>query len=70
MLEAYYSKDVKKYNDVLEQFIAKYNLLSKEEQGIYSPSLYNAYYNLSCTYSLLNDKENGLKYFKKAVDAG
>jgi len=70
MMAAYYSKDVKKYNDVLEQFIGRYNLLSKEEQGIYSPYVYNAYYNLSCTHSLLNDKENGIKYFKKAVDAG
>lgn len=70
MMDAYYAKDINKYNVVLEQFMGKYNLLSKEEQGIYSPSLYNAYYNLSCTYSLLKDKENGLKYFKKAVDAG
>lgn len=70
MMDAYYSKDVKKYHATLEQFMIRYNALSKEEQAIYSPSLYNAYYNLACTYSLLNDKENGLKYFKKAVDAG
>lgn len=67
---AYEARDVARYNKLLAEFSTAYNRLDADTQKVYSNYLINAYYNFSCTYSLLNDKKNALLYLEKSIQAG
>jgi hypothetical protein len=69
-IAAYEQRNIKAYNKLLNEFLANYKKLSPTEQKNYSGYLNGAYYNLCCTYSLLNDKAMAVQYLTKAVDAG
>lgn len=69
-VSAYEQRDIKTYNKLLTEFLSQYNNLSAADKKNYSVFLNNAYYNLCCTYSLLNNKPMAISYFKKAVEAG
>jgi Transglutaminase-like superfamily len=69
-VKAYEKKDSDGYQKLLDEFYAKYNALGKAAQKQFSNYLQNAFYNFSCTYSLLNNKPKALEYLKKAIDAG
>ncbi|WP_276500752.1 TPR end-of-group domain-containing protein [Terrimonas pollutisoli] len=67
---AYEKQDVGHYNSLLEEFLKRYGDLTKEGQKQYASYYINAYYNLSCTYSLLKNKQMALTCLDKAVKAG
>jgi hypothetical protein len=67
---AYEQKDIKTYNKLLTEFLSKYDKLSAADKKNFSGYLNGAYYNLCCTYSLLDNKQMALTYLKKSIDAG
>ncbi|MBX7206104.1 MAG: transglutaminase-like domain-containing protein [Bacteroidia bacterium] len=67
---AYEQKDTKTYNKLLTEFLSQYDKLSADGKMNFSGYLSGAYYNLCCTYSLLDNKEMALTYLKKSIDAG
>ncbi|MEI6766973.1 MAG: transglutaminase-like domain-containing protein [Bacteroidota bacterium] len=69
-VSAYEHKDIKTYNKLLTEFLSQYNRLPDTTKKEFSEYLNGAYYNLCCTYSLLNNKEMAIIYFKKSIDAG
>ena len=69
-VQAYEQKDTVSYHKLLAEFLVEYNKLTVNEQKNYSNYLNGAYYNLCCTYSLLNKKQVALTYLNKAIDAG
>jgi hypothetical protein len=69
-IAAYKKQDVDQYNSLLKEFLNRYNSLTKEEQKQYAPYYISAYYNLTCTYSLLNNKKMALAYLDKTIKAG
>ncbi len=70
MNEAYEKRDPKAYGKLLDEFKAKYDKLSPQDQKNYKPYLIDGYYNYSCTYSLLNNKTLAIEYLDKAIKAG
>ena len=66
----YRKRNVKDYQKQLSRFLTRYNKLPDSTQKYYSGNLVSGYYNLSCTYSILNDKQPALEYLKKAIQAG
>jgi hypothetical protein len=69
-MNAYDQRDVKAYDKLLKEFLSKYNKLIEADKKTYSSYLINAYYNLCCTYSLLNDKVMAIIYLDKSIKAG
>lgn len=69
-IESYKKRDVAQYNTLLKAFVKKYEGLSAEDQKQYRNFYINAYYNLACTYSLINDKPQALANLEKAIRAG
>jgi hypothetical protein len=67
---AYKKQDVEQYNTLMKEFLKRYENLSKEQQKQFAPYYVNVYYNLSCTYSLLNNKQIALSNLDKAIKAG
>jgi len=67
---AYKKQDVPQYNSLLKEFLKRYESLTREEQKQYAPYYINAYYNLSCVYSLLNNKQMAIFYLDKAIKGG
>jgi hypothetical protein len=67
---AYEQKDVNAYHKLLTDFLSQYDKLSTNEKKNFSRYLTGAYYNFSCTYSLLDNKQMALTYLKKSIDAG
>jgi len=67
---SYENKDVKTYNALLSEYLAIYEKLSAHEKKQQAYLLGNIYYNLTCIYSLLNNKTSALTYLKKAIDVG
>ncbi|OFY89497.1 MAG: hypothetical protein A3K10_11315 [Bacteroidetes bacterium RIFCSPLOWO2_12_FULL_31_6] len=67
---AYEQKEVKTYSKLLTEFLSQYDKLSADDKKIYSGYLNGAYYNLCCTYSLLNNKPMALTYLRKSIEAG
>src|SRR5690606_18247489 len=62
---AYERQDVKTYNKLLNEFVSQYSKLSADDKNNFADYLSGAYYNFSCTYSLLNNKPMALTYLKK-----
>jgi hypothetical protein len=67
---AYEKKDVKAYNALLYDYLVIYEKLSANEKKQQSYLMSNIYYNLSCIYSISNDKKPAITNLKKAIDAG
>src|SRR5258708_39427111 len=65
MNQAYEKRDVKAYGQLLDEFQSKYSKLSPGDQKLYVPYLIDGYYNFSCTYSLLNNKNVAITYLDK-----
>lgn len=70
LMKLYEKRDVKGYNTLLNDFLAKYKSLSPDEQKTYANFPRGAYYNFSCAYSLINNKPLALEYLEKAIQAG
>lgn len=69
-VRAYEQRNIKTYDKLLTEFLSEYNKLSAEDRKNFSGYLNGAYYNFSCTYSLLNNKPMALNYLKKSIEAG
>jgi hypothetical protein len=67
---AYDNKDVKTYNSLLSEYLVLHENLPANEKKERSYELSNIYYNLSCIYSLLDNKISAINSLKKAIDAG
>ena len=67
---AYDKKDEKAYNTLLSEYLVLHEKLSAEEKKERSYELSNIYYNLTCIYSLLDNKSSAINCFKKSIDAG
>jgi hypothetical protein len=67
---AYENRDVKSFDGLLSEYLSIYEKLSADEKKQHAYELNNIYYNLSCIYSLLNNKTLSITNFKKAIDAG
>ena len=67
---AYDNKDVKTYNSLLSEYLVLHENLPTNEKKERSYELSNIYYNLSCIYSLLDNKISAINSLKKAIDAG
>lgn len=70
MHKAYEQRDTKTYTEILEEFETKFDKLSKEEKAYFRGNYITAIYNLSCAYSLLNDKTKALEYLDKSIKVG
>ncbi|MCA6493718.1 MAG: transglutaminase domain-containing protein [Chitinophagaceae bacterium] len=67
---AYDNKDVKTYNSLLSEYLVLHENLPTNEKKERSYELSNIYYNLSCIYSLLDNKISAINSLKNAIDAG
>jgi hypothetical protein len=67
---AYEKKDEKAYNALLSEYLVIHEKLSVDEKKERSYELSNIYYNLTCIYSLLDNKSSAINCFKKSIDAG
>jgi hypothetical protein len=67
---SYDNRDVKTFNNLLSDYLLIYEKLSADEKKQHSYELNNIYYNLSCIYSLLNNKTLSITNLKKAIDSG
>jgi hypothetical protein len=68
--KSYESRDTKSFNSLLNEYLEIYEKLPTDDKKQYTYLLGNIYYNLTCIYSLLNNKSSALTYFRKAIDAG
>lgn len=68
--KSYESRDTKLFNSLLNEYLVIYEKLPTDDKKQYTYLLGNIYYNLTCIYSLLNNKSSALTYFRKAIDAG
>jgi len=69
-VKAYQQRDVVRYDQLMTEFLVKYQGLTPGDQKRYTNDLSNAWYNFCCTYSLLNDKKKALDCLKKSIAAG
>lgn len=67
---AYEKRDIAEYLRLLSAYLSRYEKLSESDQKSFAYSLSNAYYNLTCAYSLNGDKVNALVTLKLAINAG
>jgi len=70
MEKAYERKDLVVYHRLLDSFTHKYHHLTIADQKNYRGYLANDYYNLSCTYALLNNKPKALEYLDSSIKNG
>jgi hypothetical protein len=70
MHKAYEQRDTKTYTEILGEFESKYEKLSAEDKAYFRGNYINSIYNLSCTYSLLNEKTKALEYLDKSIKVG
>ena len=54
----------------MDEFETKYDKISKEDRAYFRGNYINAVYNLSCTYSLLNEKAKAIEYLDKSIKTG
>jgi hypothetical protein len=68
--KSYDSRDTKSFNSLLNEYLVIYEKLPADDKKQYTYLLGNIYYNLTCIYSLLNNKSSALTYLQKAIEAG
>src|SRR5690242_16906708 len=66
----YEKRDVKTYQNLLTEFLSKYKSLPAEEQKAFAGTPRNAWYNLSCAYSLIDNKPMALETLEEAIHSG
>lgn len=66
---AYENRDAETYQRLLTEFENRYKQLNAEDKETFASHYYNACYNLSCTYALLNAKQSALDNLEKAIKA-
>jgi hypothetical protein len=67
---AYDKKDEKTYNTLLSEYLVLHENLPADEKKERTYELSNIYYNLTCIYSLLDNKSSAINCFKKSMNAG
>jgi len=67
---AYDKKDEKTYNTLLSEYLTLHENLPADEKKERTYELSNIYYNLTCIYSLLDNKSSAINCFKKSMNAG
>jgi hypothetical protein len=70
MHKAYNEKNPADYLLSLNKFNEEYSRLSDMDKYYFRGFRINAIYNLSCTYSIINDKANALTYLKTSFEEG
>ena len=68
--KSYDSRDTKSFNSLLKEYLVIYEKLPTDDKKQYTYLLGNIYYNLTCIYSLLDNKASALTNLRKAIDAG
>ncbi|MBK0378854.1 transglutaminase-like domain-containing protein [Mucilaginibacter segetis] len=68
--QAYLKRDAQADKKLVDEFVARYKQLNDNDQKMYKGYITNAYYNLSCLYSLNNDKAKAFEYLDSAVNYG
>lgn len=66
--ELWQKQQYKEAIDTMLVVFEKFNLLKTKHQSDYIDDINGFLYNLACGYSLINDKENSIKYLEKAID--
>ena len=69
-IKAYEQRNILECQNLIDELMIQYQALDKTLQKKYSSYVQNAFYNLSCTYSLLKEVPRALEYLNKAVEAG
>ncbi|HLK29171.1 MAG TPA: transglutaminase domain-containing protein [Puia sp.] len=69
-IKLYEQRNTLAFEAQLKIFLTKYNSLDSANKKNYNGNLINAYYNLCCTYSLINNKNSSLHYFAKSIQSG
>lgn len=69
-VKAYEKRDTATYNGLLKAFLEKFNTLDTTAQKSYARYYTSAYYNLACTYALMNNKSQALASLEKAIKGG
>jgi hypothetical protein len=68
--KAYEARDGETGIKLMTEFTAKYNQLSPDDKRMYKGFITNNYYNLSCLYSIINNKPKAFEYLDSAVNNG
>ncbi|MES2064826.1 MAG: transglutaminase domain-containing protein [Bacteroidota bacterium] len=68
--KAYEARDGETGMKLMNEFTVKYNELTPADKRIYKGFVTNNYYNLSCLYSLINNKPKAFEYLDSAVNNG
>jgi len=68
--KAYEARDIKTDKKLITGFVSSYNKLSDDDKRAFKQYLTNTYYNLSCIYSVLNDKKEALDYLDSSYTKG
>lgn len=68
--KAYEQRNPQEYEKLMKEYLAIYNKLDQKEQKQYAREVASAYYDLSCTYSLLNDKKPAIESLEKSIAFG
>jgi hypothetical protein len=55
---------------VMQEFYSDYLTLDSKQKVKYDGAISSVFYNLSCAFSLINQKDSSVKYLQKAVDSG
>jgi len=69
-IKAYEQRNILECQKLIDELMIQYRALDKTRQKKYISYVQNAFYNLSCTYSLLKEVPRALEYLNKAVKAG
>ena len=70
MHDAYEKRDAETDTRLLAALVKNYNGLTPTEKRDYKGYITNGYYNLSCLYSLVNNKPKAFEYLDSAVNNG
>jgi hypothetical protein len=67
---AYQNRDTKAFEKQLRAFEKRYNKLNAEDKKALQGTYHGAFYNLCCTYALLNNKEAALDNLERYIATG
>ncbi|MFA6246066.1 MAG: transglutaminase domain-containing protein [Mucilaginibacter sp.] len=68
--KAYEARDGETGVKLMTELTAKYNQLASADKRTYKGFITNNYYNLSCLYSIINNKPKAFEYLDSAVNNG
>ncbi|HXB07769.1 MAG TPA: transglutaminase domain-containing protein [Puia sp.] len=70
MVKAYEQRDIPGYRHALDEFLTHWNRLDSAAKKTYAGYHFDAYYNLACTYALVNRPNEALDYLERSLRAG